>query len=399
MVKTLNKTSNKDPRILLLSQREVRHHYSNCSYYEFEDLIGEVDAVDFVNAQINPTNTAARISQLAKGALKLNAEASSRANYRLAEYTTRLGKLASSVMPSAKQYIVDQEYELFFVIFANPLVIGSLDSIQGFRKNCQKAVCYLVEAWETQVRDFKSLLDPLKQFDHIFVGVHHIVDLVAEITGRPCTYLPLGVDAASFCPYPYLPHRSIDVYSLGRRCSPVTHQALLEMADKDQFFYYYDTVKGSQYFDWKEHRRLITNLAKRSRYFIANSANINTAYKTKGKAEIGGRFFEGAAAGTVMIGDYPNTEVFKEYFNWPDAVIHIPFEASNVADIIADLDAQPERLERIRKDNVSNSLRRNDWVHRWKTILESVGVQPTTEMQSREAYLQSLAKDKVESLG
>ena len=38
-----------------------------------------------------------------------------------------------------------------------------------------------------------------------------------------------------------------------------------------------------------------------------------------------------------------------------------------------------------------NSLSRHDWVYRWRTILEAVGLEPTPEMLSREAYLNELA--------
>ncbi len=93
-----------------------------------------------------------------------------------------------------------------------------------------------------------------------------------------------------------------------------------------------------------------------------------------------------------MIGDYPATEAFHKYFDWPDATIRIPFDAANIADIIADLDAQPERLARISRDNVVNSLLRHDWVYRWQEVLEIVGLKPTSEMLSREAHLKNLAE-------
>lgn len=241
----------------------------------------------------------------------------------------------------------------------------------------------------------------LKDFDHIFLGVSHTTEIVTQMTGRPCTYLPPGVDALKFCPYPLYPHRSIDVCSLGRR-SPVTHQALLALAEQGQIFYYYDTLKTSglkqverqQTFhvnNPREHRLILANLTKISRYFIANRANANEPYLTRGKEEIGYRFFEGAAAGTVMLGDPPATDKFNQYFNWQDAVIKIPFDAPNIGEIIAELDAQPERLAKIRRDNVVNSLLQHDWVYRLKEVYQTVGLQPTINMLSREAQLKELA--------
>jgi len=40
---------------------------------------------------------------------------------------------------------------------------------------------------------------------------------------------------------------------------------------------------------------------------------------------------------------------------------------------------------RIRKDNVANALLRHDWVHRLRTMLESVGVAPAAAMLARES--------------
>ncbi|MDV2997032.1 MAG: hypothetical protein N4J56_006737 [Chroococcidiopsis sp. SAG 2025] len=59
---------------------------------------------------------------------------------------------------------------------------------------------------------------------------------VAEIVQRPCEYIPFGVDAIKFCPYPLERERSVDLYSVGRR-SQVTHQALLELAENHSFLH------------------------------------------------------------------------------------------------------------------------------------------------------------------
>ena len=42
----------------------------------------------------------------------------------------------------------------------------------------------------------------LRNFDQIFSSLHSSVDLIAESTGRPCHFLPLGIDALRFVPFP-----------------------------------------------------------------------------------------------------------------------------------------------------------------------------------------------------
>jgi hypothetical protein len=71
----------------------------------------------------------------------------------------------------------------------------------------------------------------------------------------------------------------------------------------------------------------------------------------------------------------------------------MPFDAPEVLARIEELEADPARQERIRKENVANALLRHDWVHRLRTMLEPVGVAPTPRMLAREGRLRSLADE------
>ena len=301
-------------------------------------------------------------------------------------------------------FSLNKDYDLFFPVFNSPFELFCLNSIKDWRKKYKKAACYIVETWENQIPDCKYLLELLKDFDHIFIGHNNPVKAYSDATGVPCSYLLPGVDALKFCPYPIYPHRSIDISYLGRRSS-ITHNALVDMTKKQPIFYYYDTLKTTSGLpneakqitfrvnNANEHRKKLANTLKISRYFFANRANANEPDLTQGKQEISYRFFEGAASGTVMIGVPPATEIFKKNFDWQDAVIEIPFDVPNIAEIIADLDNQPERLAKIRKDNVVNSLLRHDWIYRWREVLDTVGIKPTAKMLDREAKLKNLADE------
>ncbi len=93
-----------------------------------------------------------------------------------------------------------------------------------------------------------------------------------------------------------------------------------------------------------------------------------------------------------MLGCPPRNDAFKKYFNWQDAVIPMAFDEPNIAEVIADLDAQPQRLEKIRQENIVNSLLRHDWVYRWQEILAKTGLKLTSETIERQNYLQELAR-------
>lgn len=106
---------------------------------------------------------------------------------------------------------------------------------------------------------------------------------------------------------------------------------------------------------------------------------------------MGFRFFEGAAAGAVMFGEPPDTEIFRGLFDWPDAVVRVPYDSPDAPAMLSALDQDPERLARIRRDNVVNSLLRHDWLHRWRKLLELAGLEPSAAFYQREERLQQLA--------
>lgn len=203
--------------------------------------------------------------------------------------------------------------------------------------------------------------------------------------------MPPGIDTTLFCPYPDPPQRVIDVCSIGRR-SAITHQRLLRMASENGLFYLHDSIAGDRAIHSAEHRALLANVSKRSRYFIVNPALIDRSEIRGNQMEMGNRYFEGAASGTIMLGERPDNREFDGLFDWPDALIHLPYDSSDIDRIINELDAQPERQARIRRSNVVQSLMRHDWVYRWEAVLKAVGLEPTVELLQRKERLSRLAE-------
>lgn len=325
---------------------------------------------------------------------------------RLYKYASRIkksggqpGAFANSLVKSSLQQPLDGSYDFFFATFNHVFELFTLMVLGDWRKNCNKAACYITEVRVNDFPECTYLLNFLRDFEHIFLGTRQCVDDVASITGRPCSYLPISADTLRFRPFDLRSRPAIECANLGRR-SAITHQALMDYAQSHNLFYYYDTAsisnvvnaKQQQTFvvkDPAEHRMLLANILKNSRYFIANRSRANeteVAY-----SEISSRFFEGAAAGTIMLGIAPDTEEFHQNFDWPDAVIPTPFDCPDIADLIQSLNNQPERLEGIRRQNVSQAMLRHDSVHRLQTIFDAVGLTPTPKMSQRVNTLQEIA--------
>jgi RNA polymerase subunit RPABC4/transcription elongation factor Spt4 len=167
------------------------------------------------------------------------------------------------------------------------------------------------------------------------------------------------------------------------------------MAAKKEIFYVYDTFHATdaQVKDYRQHREMFANMAKRSRYFFVAPAKAYKPEEIKGQIEVGLRYYEASAAGAIMLGQVPYCESFNTMFDWPDAVIEIKPDGSDVADVLESLAAQPERLLEISRRNAIEALLRHDWVYRWKKILDIAGLKPTTELGIRENRLKQMAEE------
>lgn len=351
-----------------------------CAQYEFEDVIADVTGADRVEVDNEP-------------ALEF-----SRRAYKLLRLGTGSQRLARAFAPWPSIARLERDYELFFPVFNHVHELYALRAVPDWRARCRVAACFITEVWAHLLPEY--LLELLSHFDHVFIGMRHCVEDVARITGRPCSYLPQAADVLRFSPWPNQPARNLDVCNIGRR-SPVTHEALVKLAAARRIFYYFDTFAGGSDRDPKQrtfrvanprqHRLLLASLLQRSRYFIANRSRINEPEHTGGHEEIAGRFYEGAAAGAVMLGEPPNTDQFRSQFGWPDVVIRMPFECPDVARVLAELDADPQRLARIRHENARQAALQHDWNHRLDTVFKTVGLNPTPAMCERRRRLDELA--------
>lgn len=374
-------TAEKSGGVLLLSMRKMATLVAYCAQYEFEDVITEVTGADRIDV-LDPGN---RLEW-------------SRRLFRYTRPLRRRGRFLAGFHGWHRQVELQRDYELFFPVFNHPHELFALAAVRDWRKRCRKAACYIGEMWLHRLPTY--LLDMLGEFDHIFLGVVNPVAQAQQLLGRPCSYLPLATDVLAFAPPQGPWQRPIDLCNIGRR-SAVTHEALLEAARDRRFFYYYDTVAASgtdikqttfRVKDPREHRLMLASLLQRSRFAFAHRAFINDEVLSKGVHEISGRVYEAGAAGVVMLGEAPECEEFSRQFDWPDAVMPLSFDCPSIGRVLKELNAQPARLARIRQDNVSHCALRHDWVHRLRTVLETLKIPVTGQMLQREQALRALAE-------
>jgi hypothetical protein len=362
-------------RVCLPTTRNFARNAFRCGMYEAEDVLADCTDVDLL--YLEPGK---------------RFQLRSRLQWRLL-YKDVSRRLAY-VNPGLQPVQLAKDYDLFMLvcpIYSDPLHVNA---IRGWKERCRTSICWIDELWAHHVSQHKYWLRLLREFDHVILGVRGSVEAVSNAIGRRCHYVPGAVDALRFSPYPDPPARVIDVYSIGRRSEQI-HQSLLGLASGNKIFYVHDTlqnVSNNQILDHRAHRDLYASIAKRSRFFMVAPGLMNDAELTGGQVEVGFRYYEGSAAGAVLVGHAPDCDMFRRTFDWPDAVIEIKPDSSDVAEVLAELAAQPERLQEISRRNGAEALLRHDWLYRWKEILAIAGLEPTPAMEARETRLKELAE-------
>lgn len=373
----------RDPRVLLYSQRNLSHYMWETPQAEFEDVICQVDDVHLV--------------------APAPVRAGPRANGRLAAWATAGREIGERLASGVRQTLrrpkrwpiearpVTRDYDLFFAVFHFPRNISVINRMPGLRERCRTMACFLIECWPGQIQENRQHLSLLDHFDRVFLFNAASIPDIQRFTNAPCEFLPTAADALRFAPYPLDPDRYIDVYQMGRG-SPAMHAELLEMAADEELHYQHARVNHAVA-DARSHRLQVASILKRTRYFPAYRINENRSELTRGQKALATRFFEGAAAGTIMIGSAPLAPEFGRLFPYADAVIPVSFREPAMRATLAELDADPVRLARIRQMSVTHALETHDWAHRWDSVLRACDLPATADLDRRRRHLSALAGD------
>jgi spore maturation protein CgeB len=304
-----------------------------------------------------------------------------------------VSKKLVSFNPGLQRVHLKKDYDLFVLVCPWWRDVWYANAIQGWRDHCRTSVCWIDELWANDIPQLEYWLPILANFDHVIVGIEGSGRPLSDAIGRKCYEMPGGVDAIRFSPFPNPPTKVIDVYSIGRRIEGI-HRVLLNISASKSIFYVHDTLQtgDSQAANHQEHRNMYARMAKRSRFFMVAPGKMNVSDQTAGQIDIGYRYFEASAAGAVMLGQAPPCELFRQHFDWPDAVIEINPDGSDVAKVIENLSNEPERIHQIGNRNSEKALIRHDWVYRWKEVLTMAGLKTMPAMDKREKRLLELAE-------
>lgn len=304
--------------------RNFRKNAYRCGLDQAQDVLTEIDDVDMI--PIEPSWGAWLDEYWLRTPL----------------YHDVFGKLIFA-NPGLKKVRLTKDYDLFIAVCATFWDLPYINAIERWKDHCKISVCWLDELWVSDIADYKYWFPALKQFDYVFVGYRGTAPALSRAADRTCFWLPGGVDALRFGPSADPANRTVDVYSIGRRYDGI-HRELFTAAERGDIFYLYDShVSGglTEVQDHRQHRELFANIAKRSQFFVVTAAKMDQPDYRQGQIEIGYRYYEGAAAGTVMIGDVPDCDAYRELMGWPEAVIQIQSDGSDTMAVLNKLVITP----------------------------------------------------------
>jgi hypothetical protein len=362
------------PRICMPTWRNFTQKAYRCGLYEAQDVLVEIDDVDLIYLDM-------------AWATWFNERWLRTPLYH--DVSRRL----IFANPGLKKVRLQRDYDVFIAVCDTYWDLPYINAIEGWRDRCKVSICWIVELWASQVADFKYWHGALKQFDYIFLEYKGSTDALSQAIGRMTYWLPGAVDAFRFSSCCDTRARVVDVYSIGRRYENI-HREILKATERGELFYLHDTIANianNDVQDWRQHRDVLANIAKRSRFFLVAPGKMDASEETRGQVEIGHRYYEGAAAGTVMLGDVPDCEAYRELFDWPQAVIQIQPDGSDVISVLKELNSEPERMAAISRRNTREALLRHDWAYRWNEMFRVAGVEPSPGMAVRERSLRGLA--------
>jgi Glycosyl transferases group 1 len=363
------------PRICMPTWRNFKKNAYRCGLYEAQDVLVEIDDVDLIHLDMG---WGAWVDEYW---------------LRTPLYHDRFSKLIYR-NPGLRRVRLTKDYDIFIAVCATFEDLPYINAIERWRDHCKIGVCWLDELWMSGIPNYKYWLPALNQFDYVFVGTKGTVSTLSHAADRSCFWLPGGVDALRFSPFSHPTPRIVDVYSIGRRYEGI-HREMLRAAALGDIFYVHDTHVGgglTNVYAHRQHRELFANIAKRSRYFMVASAKMDQSDHTQEQVEVGYRYYEGAAAGTVMIGDVPDCEAYGELFGWPDAVVQVQPDGSDAIAVLDELGSNPERMAAISRRNAKEAVLRHDWSHRWNEMFRIVGIEPSPRKAAREQSLNQLAE-------
>lgn len=279
-----------------------------------------------------------------------------------------------------------KEYDLLYVQCMFIWDLQYISHIPDWRGKVKKSVIYITELFLSDIERKPEALEVLKRFDTILISYSKSVEALQKHTGVQTIFCTSGIDALKSAPGPNTFRRGVELHSLGR-CNPVFFREFQKLVDHHDWAYLYNTVHLSTLDDYSANRKYLSDILKRTLFFEVNPAKFDGVVESKHQHEFGYRYFEGIAAGCILVGLENRNPNFKKVFPWEDVLIELPTKANEIVPFLLDLYARKDRLHQISRANTRGALLYHDFAYRWERTLKAVGLKPTGKLLQRKEVL------------
>jgi hypothetical protein len=177
------------PRICMPTWRNFTRRVFRCGLYEAQDVLVDIDDVDLISLDMSWGNWFTETW------------------LRRPLYHDLSRKLIFA-NPGLKKVRLNRDYDAVCNTYWD---LPYINAIERWRDHCKISMCWIDEMWAADVPGYKYWLHALSQFDYVFIAVKGSISALSRAVNRPCYWLPGGIDALRFSPFPNLPARVIDV--------------------------------------------------------------------------------------------------------------------------------------------------------------------------------------------
>jgi hypothetical protein len=246
-----------------------------------------------------------------------------------------------------------------------------LDLYKDWDKGCKKKVLYLYDTLPSQYPVMQRLLSN-NNWDVLITSFNDAVDDLEKLTGRKWHCIEQAADTDIFKPVP-LNERLIHFSSYGRRHAAL-HEALIEFCAVNNLYYDYTTHDGRHPTSdsaelYKQYAWHLTH----SIFTFSWPVELTNPQRAGHLRPVTCRWFEAAAAGTVIAGQPPANAIFGKYLS-DDLVVKLDYTSSK-SEYLKALDFLMNKHEQYHNTAYHFSKQVNSsisWNEKVKRILELI---------------------------
>ena len=258
------------------------------------------------------------------------------------------------------------------LLFAFATDLGDLELLSATRPdwspNHRTKILWIAELWASTVANrHRSEFDFLRDFDLIVCSNAQAAKALAPYAQRSVVQMLPAIDVLT-APWGTTP--SIDLLNIGRR-SATQHEAALQWTSDNDGWYHFDTFGPPTVTQPYVHRQVTAALFANAAVSVCNYARFDQPEVTGIQAEVGARYVEALAAGSVIAGVHPTNKLFQSEAGFGGLEGVQPLALTGTVSV-----EEIDRMVRLgRNPWVRSELRRracyhHDWGHRISDIVD-----------------------------